>query len=153
MRMPLSQKGRLVAQFESVWSDLQGVPFSQGYLNAGGFRTRYRSLENGDPAPRGSIDPFIGISFKLGPKVDSSGELPDGRKFDGIADMQAILAANPDLLLTNLANQFAVYGTGRPVAFGDREAINAIVASTKKQGGGIRTLLHELLQSELFRTK
>ena len=46
MRMPLSQKGRLVAGFESVWVDLQGVPFSQGYLNAGGFRTRY--LHAGD---------------------------------------------------------------------------------------------------------
>ena len=32
--------------FESVWSDLQGVPFSQGYLDAGGVRTRY--LHAGD---------------------------------------------------------------------------------------------------------
>ncbi|HEY6577346.1 MAG TPA: alpha/beta hydrolase, partial [Mycobacterium sp.] len=30
-----------MAEFESVWSDLQGVPFSQGYLDAGGVRTRY----------------------------------------------------------------------------------------------------------------
>ncbi|GAY13551.1 alpha/beta fold hydrolase [Mycobacterium sp. shizuoka-1] len=28
-------------EFESVWSDLQGVAFSQGYLDAGGVRTRY----------------------------------------------------------------------------------------------------------------
>src|SRR6476469_2597657 len=34
--------------FESVWSDLQGVPFSQGFLNAGGVRTRY--LHAGDPS-------------------------------------------------------------------------------------------------------
>lgn len=34
--------------FESIWSDLQGVPFSQGYLFAGGVRTRY--LRAGDPA-------------------------------------------------------------------------------------------------------
>ena len=48
MRMPLSQKGRTaVADFESVWSDLQGVPFSQGYLDAGGVRTRY--LHAGSP--------------------------------------------------------------------------------------------------------
>lgn len=33
-------------EFESVWSDLQGVPFSQGYLDAGGVRTRY--LHAGD---------------------------------------------------------------------------------------------------------
>lgn len=37
-----------MADFESVWSDLQGVPFSQGYLDAGGVRTRY--LHAGDPA-------------------------------------------------------------------------------------------------------
>ena len=30
-----------VAEFESIWSDLQGVSFSQGYLDAGGVRTRY----------------------------------------------------------------------------------------------------------------
>ncbi len=29
------------AEYESVWSDLQGVAFSQGYLEAGGVRTRY----------------------------------------------------------------------------------------------------------------
>ena len=36
-----------MGEFESVWSDLQGVPFSQGYLDAGGVRTRY--LHAGDP--------------------------------------------------------------------------------------------------------
>ncbi len=30
-----------MAEFESIWSDLQGVPFSQGYLDVGGVRTRY----------------------------------------------------------------------------------------------------------------
>jgi 2-hydroxy-6-oxonona-2,4-dienedioate hydrolase len=35
-----------VPEYESVWSDLQGVPFSQGYLNAGGVGTRY--LRAGD---------------------------------------------------------------------------------------------------------
>jgi 2-hydroxy-6-oxonona-2,4-dienedioate hydrolase len=37
-----------VPEFESVWSDLQGVSFSQGYLDVGGVRTRY--LHAGDPA-------------------------------------------------------------------------------------------------------
>jgi 2-hydroxy-6-oxonona-2,4-dienedioate hydrolase len=35
-----------VAEHESVWSDLQGVPFVQGYLDAGGIGTRY--LHAGD---------------------------------------------------------------------------------------------------------
>ena len=79
--------------------------------------------------------------------------LPDGRKFSGIAEFQALLAADRDALLKNLAEQFAVYATGRDIAFGDREAIAGIVERTGKQGGGIRTLLHELVQSSLFQTR
>jgi mono/diheme cytochrome c family protein len=119
----------------------------------GGFRTRYRSIGDGDKAERGAIDPFIGISFKLGPAVDASGALADGRKFSGITEMQALLASNPERLLNNLARQFAVYSTGRAVAFGDRDEIASIVAKTQKNGGGIRTLLHELVQSALFQTR
>lgn len=37
-----------MSEHESIWSDLQGVPFEQGYLDAGGVRTRY--LHAGDAA-------------------------------------------------------------------------------------------------------
>jgi mono/diheme cytochrome c family protein len=119
----------------------------------GGHRSRYRSLGTGDAAPRGNIDPFIGIGFKLGPKVDSSGALPDGRAFSGLEEFQTLLAAERDALLTNLARQFAVYSTARGAAFGDRDDIAAIVAAANKNGGGTRTLIHELVQSKLFRTR
>lgn len=119
----------------------------------GGFRTRYRSIGAGDPAPRGSIDPMIGIGFKLGPTVDASGVLPDGRKFAGLAEFQSILAADRGRLLANLARQLAVYAVGRELTFGDRARIARIVEATEKQGGGIRSLIHELVQSPLFQTK
>ena len=118
----------------------------------GGQRTRYRSLGTGDVAPRGNIDPLIGISFKMGPTVDSSGTFADGRKFAGIAEFQTQLAAERNLLLTNLARQFATYSTGRGVSFADREEIAALVAAANKGGGGLRTLLHELVQSRLFQS-
>ncbi len=119
----------------------------------GGFRARYRSIGEGDPAPRGSIDPFIGISFKLGPPVDPSGALPDERKFGDIREFQKLAAADSTLLLKNLARQLAIYATGHDLAFSDREQIATIVARTQKQGGGVRTLLHELTQSQLFQTR
>ena len=119
----------------------------------GGQRDRYRYIGTGDTAPRGSIDPFIGISFKLGPPVDASGTLPDERTFSGIAEFQSLLAADYVALLKNLAEQLAVYATGRAIAFSDRAAITAIVQRTEKRGGGIRTLIHELVQSPLFQTK
>jgi hypothetical protein len=119
----------------------------------GGYRTRYRSIGEGDRAPRGSIDPFIGISFKLGKTVDASGQLDDGRKFNDITEFQALLAVDPHPLLHNLAQQLTVYATGRGIGFSDRPALNALVGRTEKQGGGIRTLLHELVQSSLFQTR
>jgi hypothetical protein len=119
----------------------------------GGYRDRYRSIGMGDPAPRGSIDPFIGISFRLGPRVDASGETRDGRTFAGITEYQNLLASEPTPLLRNMARQFAIYGTGRDLSFADRQAITALVEATKKKGGGLRTLLHELIQSRLFQTR
>ena len=119
----------------------------------GGFRTRYRSIGEGDPAPRGAIDPFIGIGFKLGPPVDASGALADERKFADIREFQALAATDSTLLLRNLAQQFAIYATGRELAFSDRNQIAAIVTATQKQGGGVRTLLHELTQSRIFQTR
>ena len=119
----------------------------------GGFRNRYRSIGDGDPAPRGKIDPFIGIGFKLGPKVDASGELRDGRTFADVDEFRALLTADPRRLLTNLARQLMIYATGRDVAFADRRALDDVVRRTEEQGGGIRTLIHEIVQGELFRTR
>jgi len=119
----------------------------------GGWRDRYRSIGDGDPAPRGQIDPFIGISFKLGPAVDASGTLPDGRRFHDIAEFQTLVAADSERLLKNLAERLAIYSTGRALAFSDRDQISAIVTRTQNQGGGISTLIHELVQSKLFQSR
>jgi hypothetical protein len=119
----------------------------------GGFRDRYRSIGVGDPAPRGNIDPRIRIGFKLGPKVDASGQLPDERTFAGIAEFKALIATDERALLHNLAKQFLIYSTGRDIAFSDRAALDDIVSRTEKRGGGIRTLLHQVVASPLFLTR
>jgi len=119
----------------------------------GGFRNRYRSIGEGDPTPRDSIDPRIRIGFKLGPKVDASGQLPDGRTFAGIVDFKSLIAADERALLHNLAKQLLIYATGRDIAFSDRAALDDIVSRTEQQGGGIRTLLHQIVASRLFQTR
>ena len=119
----------------------------------GGQRDRYRALEKGDPAPRGSIDPFIGISFKLGPSVDATGQLPDGRAFQNAAEFRELIASDSRRLLRSLATQLTIYSTGRDIGFSDRARLQEIVERTEKQGGGIRTLIHEVVRSELFQTR
>jgi hypothetical protein len=116
----------------------------------GGQRSRYRSIGEGDPAERGAIDPFIGISFKLGPAVDASGEILNGRTFTDIDTFLDHAAAEEEQLLINLARQLTIYASGRPVRFSDRDTLDALIDRTRKQSGGIRCLIHELIQSPLF---
>jgi len=147
------EKHRNVAACASCHAKIDPPGFAlESFDVIGGQRTRYRSIGAGDKAPRGSIDPFIGIGFKLGPAVDPSGATVDGRAFAGIAEFQSLIAADPAKLLRNLAEQFARYSTGREMAFSDRADVAGLVARTQKQGGGIRVLIHELVQSSLFQT-
>lgn len=150
----LLDKHRADATCASCHSKMDPPGFAlEAFDVIGGFRDRYRSIGTGDPAPRGSIDPRIGISFKLGPKVDASGQLPDERTFADIRDFKALIADDEHALLHNLAKQLLIYATGREIAFSDRAALEDIVSRTEKQGGGIRTLLHQVVASPLFQTR
>jgi hypothetical protein len=101
----------------------------------GGQRERYRTF--------GDVKPL----------VDPAGVFPDGRSYKNIAEFQTLLAADSGRLLKALAEHFAVYSIGRGLLFSDRDQIAAIVSKTQAHGGGIRTLLHELVKSELFQTR
>jgi mono/diheme cytochrome c family protein len=118
----------------------------------GNFRDRYRSLDEGDAAPRGRIDSKIGISFKLGPRVDAAGKWLDGSGFEDVRGLRQRLVLERRVLLRNLASQFAVYGMGRPLSFADRETMRGLLERVDEKEGGVRTLLRELCASELFRT-
>jgi len=94
----------------------------------------------------------IGGGFKIGPRVDPSGELLDGRSFRDVREFQNLIADDPNLLLENMARQFLIYGTGRDVSFSDRDAVAGIVSRTAAAGGGLHTLIREVVGSELFQT-
>lgn len=119
----------------------------------GGQRDRYRSIGDGDTPERGKIDPFIGLSFKLGKPVDSTGNLVDGRVFKDVLEFQSLIASDSGRLLMNLAQRLTVYSTGRPTTFSDRDALLAVVTKTQQHGGGLRSLIHEIVQSPLFQTR
>lgn len=147
-------KHRSDATCAACHSKIDPVGFAlESFDVIGGFRTRYRCIgDDGEPAPRGNIDPMINIKFNLGPAVDASGQLPDGRKFGGINELETVLAADPHPLLQNLAQQLSTYATGREVAYSDRQAMRELLSRVESQGGGVRTLLKELVKSSLFQT-
>jgi mono/diheme cytochrome c family protein len=91
--------------------------------------------------------------MRLGSEVDSSGELADGRTFADVRGLRALLMKDEDALARNLVRQLLIYATGTGIRFSDRNAIEAIVASTKPTHHGVRDLLHGVVASTLFQTK
>ena len=118
----------------------------------GGWRDRYRTV-GGTEKVKGIGHNGNYFRFSLGPDVDASGELPDGRKFDDVRQLKKCLAEDSDQLARNLAQQLTIYATGAPIGFSDRVAINKIMAENRKNGYGVRDLIHQIVQSEVFLNK
>ena len=85
--------------------------------------------------------------------MDPGGELPDGRKFRDIRELKELLLSDEMQLARNLARQLAVYATGAPIRFTDRKQIEAILQRASSSHYGVRSLVHEIVQSELFLMK
>jgi Protein of unknown function (DUF1592)/Protein of unknown function (DUF1588)/Protein of unknown function (DUF1587)/Protein of unknown function (DUF1585)/Protein of unknown function (DUF1595)/Planctomycete cytochrome C len=118
----------------------------------GGWRERYRSEAGGEPAS-GLAKSGQKFAFHLALPVDATGALADGRKFRDIREFRQLLLEDEKLLARNLARQLTVYATGAPVRFADRGQIESILERARPGHYGVRSLIHELVQSDLFRSK
>jgi hypothetical protein len=115
----------------------------------GGLRSRYRSNGQGDlPPEKGQTD--WKVEYKLGPTVDASGELRDGRAFRDTTTFVELLASDDEKLARAFVAHLARYATGTEISYADRAEIRRIVAQTKSNHYGLRSLLHALAQSPLF---
>jgi hypothetical protein len=85
--------------------------------------------------------------------VDASGTLPDGRQFKDVGELKQLLLADERQLARNLTRQLAVYATGAPIHFADRQEIEKILDRANSSQYAVRSLMVELIQSELFLNK
>jgi hypothetical protein len=119
----------------------------------GGWRDRYRAMAM-------ETEPAIGFgkngwpyAFYFALPVDASGQLNDGRAFKDVRDFKALLLKDEPQIARNLARQLSVFATGSPVHFGDRPKIEQIVERTRSHQFGVRSLVTEIVLSDLFRNK
>lgn len=90
------------------------------------------------------------VQMRLGPAVDASGVLADGRAFKDIQELRQHLLADEDALARNVIRQLLVYATGRSLRFSDRDEIEAILTKTKSSHHGLRSLIQHVILSPLF---
>jgi hypothetical protein len=63
------------------------------------------------------------------------------------------LLDDEEQLARNLVRQLTVYATGAPIGFSDRQEVEKILSRGASSGYGVRTLVHEIVRSDLFRHK
>ncbi len=104
----------------------------------GRWRTKY-------PKPKGKSQ---------GPKIDPSGEFLSGERYDNFASFKKVLVENRrDSFARNLIEKLLAYTTGRHMERGDQFEIDDILGRVQSDHFGLRTMVTEVLTSEIFRSR
>ncbi len=115
----------------------------------GGWRDNYRVTGLGENVfVNGRRMPYL-----KGKKVDPADVTADGEPFENIDQFKQVLLRDKPRLARALTTKLITYSTGRAPQASDREAVERIVAKIGAKGYGLRSLIHEIVQSELFRYK
>lgn len=118
----------------------------------GGWRDKYRALAEGEKAP-GIGKNGQRFAFRYIQPVDASGALPDGRKFQDVRELKRLLLADERQIARNLTSQLVVFATGAPVQFGDRPKVEAILDRAAAKNYGVKSLIQQIIESEIFQNK
>ncbi|MBL8891206.1 MAG: DUF1592 domain-containing protein [Planctomycetaceae bacterium] len=111
------------------------------------------------------IDPW-GIAFENydaigrwrdqvnGKPVDASSKLYNEQTIDGIAGLKLFLLEHrQDQFVRAMAHKLATYALGRPLKFSDRADLERVTAQVRLHGDGLKTMVIEIVCSDLFRCR
>ncbi|MBA62876.1 MAG: hypothetical protein CMJ76_10980 [Planctomycetaceae bacterium] len=118
----------------------------------GNFRTQYRNsrgvTREANPGLR-----FATVDYDLGQKVDASGVTAEGVAFRNVIEYKRNLLSSADQVARNVVSQLIVFSTGAEIDFADRTEVERILRQTKNDQYRMKTLIHQVVQSRLFKER
>ena len=87
-----------------------------------------------------------------GVRVNVAGELYDGTKLNGVADLRAALVARSDVVVTHLTERLLSYALGRRIEYYDMPAVRAIVRDAKAHDYRLSRLIQGVVKSAAFQS-
>jgi hypothetical protein len=85
--------------------------------------------------------------------IDASGELPDGREFNGPDELKAILTQDRDAFARCLTGKLLTYALGRGLEHSDRRTVKTIAADIAKQDYRFSSLVLGIVNSRPFQMR
>lgn len=101
-------------------------------------------LENFDAIGRWREKDDVGVA------IDSAGQLPSGESFSTPADLKRIVAQRETDLARNLTERLMAFALGRQLEGYDEVVIDRLMATIAQDGYRFRTLITEVITSDLF---
>lgn len=109
------------------------------YRMAAGYRPRRSRKSDGDSRP--TLE-----------SIDTSGRLPTGETFDGIHDLKQILVTTQrESVIRNIVERMMAYALCRQLTAHDYGVVTSITQKMLRDEGTWRNLIHEIVNSILFK--
>jgi hypothetical protein len=125
----------------------------ESYDVMGAKRDRYRAVaENVKPVAGWGMNGQA-LGYHWGLPVDAAGETPDGESFKDVREFKKLVLKDEKAVANHVAKQLLIFATGATVHFSERAAVERLVERTASRQYGVRALIHEVVQSDLFQTK
>jgi mono/diheme cytochrome c family protein len=87
---------------------------------------------------------------EAGGTIDTSGQLADGTKIDGIRDLRTSILAKPELFVSTMTEKMLIYSLGRGVEATDRPVLRQIVRESQRDGYTFSSLVFGIVRSAPF---
>ncbi|MCA8993721.1 MAG: DUF1592 domain-containing protein [Planctomycetaceae bacterium] len=104
------------------------------------------SLENFDAVGRWR-------ELEEGVSVDSTGMLPDGTRFDGVAGLEQALVERPEIFVGTLTEKLLTYALGRELTHHDAPAVRQIVREAAENDYRFSRLISGIVKSRPFQMR
>lgn len=85
--------------------------------------------------------------------IDTAGQLPDGRSFQTLAELKAIMKEKKDEFARCLSEKMLIYALGRGLEHYDQVALDRIVEAMKRDNYRFSTLVREIARSDPFQKR
>jgi hypothetical protein len=87
------------------------------------------------------------------PKLDPSGELPDGRTFADAAGLKRLLLDDSDKFAVAFTEKLATYALRRGMTFSDHLALKHVAEQSRTDGYKLASLIESLATSDMFQKR
>ena len=82
--------------------------------------------------------------------LDTSGALPDGSKFNGVAQLRDELARKPERFINAITEKLLTYAVGRGLEYYDMPAVRKIVSDSSGGGYKLQSIISGVVNSTPF---